>query len=121
MAYIKQTIGNVEIIVLHDAEVALPLNRTFPGVPAAEWAPYQQRYPEAFIGAENLRVHFECYLIRSQGRTLLVDTGLGSATSNPGTVANVGGGTEGQLLSQLRSAGLQARASWNLILPIFPR
>ena len=38
MAYIKQTIGNVEIIVLHDAEVALPLNRTFPGVPAAEWA-----------------------------------------------------------------------------------
>ena len=108
MAYTKQTIGNVEIMVLHDAEIALPFSRSFPGVPAEAWAPYQQRFPEAFIGADSLRVHFECYLIRSQGQTLLVDTGLGSATSNPGTVANVGSGTEGQLLSRLQSAGLQA-------------
>ena len=108
MAYTKQTIGNVEIMVLHDAEIALPFSRSFPGVPAEAWAPYQQRFPEAFIGADSLRVHFECYLIRSQGQTLLVDTGLGSATSNPGTVANVGGGTEGQLLTRLQSAGLQA-------------
>jgi len=108
MAYTKQTIGNVEIMVLHDAEVALPFSGSFPGVPAEAWAPYQQRFPEAFTGADNLRIHFECYLIRSQGRTLLVDTGLGSATSNPGTVANVGGGTEGELLSHLQSAGLQA-------------
>lgn len=108
MAYTKQSIGNVEIMVLHDAEVALPLTRTFPGVPAEAWAPYQQRFPEAFAGDENLRVHFECYLIRSQGQVLLVDTGLGSASSNPGTVANVGSGTEGVLLNQLQSTGLQA-------------
>ena len=108
MAYTKQTIGNVEIMVLHDAEIALPFSRSFPGVPPEAWGPYQQRFPEAFVGADNLRVHFECYLIRSQGKTLLVDTGLGSAISNPGTVANVGGGTEGQLLTTLHSAGLQA-------------
>lgn len=108
MDYTKQTIGNVEIMVLHDSEVALPFRRSFPDVPAEAWAPYQQRFPDAFVGTDSLRVHFECYLIRSQGQTLLVDTGLGSATSNPGTVANVGGGTEGQLLTRLQSAGLQA-------------
>ena len=70
MAYNKQTIGNVEIMVLHDAAVARLLSMAFPGVPAEAWAPYQQRFPEAYIGTENLRVHFECYLIRSQGRTL---------------------------------------------------
>ncbi|PKB73096.1 MAG: hypothetical protein BZY75_03680 [SAR202 cluster bacterium Io17-Chloro-G7] len=108
MDYTKQTIGNVEILVIHDAEIALPFSRSFPNVPAEAWAPYQQRFPEAYSGTEFMRVHFECYLIRSQGKTLLVDTGLGSATSNPGTVINVGGGTEGQLLSRLQSTGLQA-------------
>lgn len=108
MAFIKQTIGNVEIMVLHDAEVALPMIRTFPGVPVEAWAPYREKYPEAYVGEDSLRVHFECYLIRSQGQTLLVDTGLGSASSNPGVVANVGGGIEGVLLSQLQSAGVEA-------------
>ena len=74
----KLTVGNVEILALHDNESALPLKQIFPGVAAADWAPYQQRYPEGFSGTENLRIHFDCYLLRSQGRTILVDTGAGS-------------------------------------------
>ena len=108
MAHIKQTIGNVEIFVIHDAEIALPVTRSFPDVPVEAWAPYQERFPEAFSGADSMRVHFECYLVRSQGQTILVDTGLGSSNTNPGTVINVGGGTEGELLSHLQSAGFQA-------------
>ena len=108
MAHIKQTIGNVEIFVIHDAEIALPVTRSFPDVPVEAWAPYQERFPEAFAGADSMRVHFECYLVRSQGQTILVDTGLGSSNTNPGTVVNVGGGTEGELLSHLQSAGFQA-------------
>jgi glyoxylase-like metal-dependent hydrolase (beta-lactamase superfamily II) len=104
----RLTVGNVDILVLHDAEAALPLNQTFPNVSMEQWAPYQQQYPEAFNGSENLRVHFECYLVRSEGQTILVDTGLGSTASNPGTVATFGGGNDGRLLEELQGAGLQA-------------
>ena len=101
----KLSVGNVEILVLHDSEMELPMNETFPDVPADAWTPYQQRYPEAFNGTENLRVHFECYLVRSQERIILVDTGLGTSASNPGAVAAFGGRADGRLLAELQSAG----------------
>ncbi|MDA1127562.1 MAG: MBL fold metallo-hydrolase [Chloroflexi bacterium] len=108
MPHSTLTVGNVEITVLHDSEVALPFNRTFPDVPLESWTPYLERYPDAYSGADSLRVHFECYLLRSQGRTLLVDTGLGNASSNPAVVANIGGGIDGVLLTELQAAGFQA-------------
>lgn len=106
MAGSKLTVGNVEILALHDNEAALPLTMTFPDVPAEAWTPYQQKYPEGFNGADNLRVHFECYLIRSSGQTLLVDTGAGSMATNPGTVSAFAGGTDGKLLAELQAAGV---------------
>ena len=108
MPHSTLTVGNVEISVLHDAEVALPFNRTFPDVPIEAWAPYLDRYPEAYSGSDSLRVHFECYLVHSQGRTLLIDTGLGNSSSNPNVVSNIGGGTDGVLLAELQAAGFQA-------------
>ena len=112
MPHSTLTVGNVEITVLHDSEVALAFSRTFPDVPPEAWAPYQERYPEAYTknadGDDSLRVHFECYLVRSQGRTLLVDTGLGNATSNPNVVERIGGGIDGVLLSELEKAGFKA-------------
>ena len=105
------TVGNVDISVLHDSEVALPFSRTFPDVPPEEWAPYPARYPEAYTktasGEDSLRVHCECYLVRSQGRTLLVDTGLGNASSNPNVVETIGGGVDGVPLSELEKAGFK--------------
>ena len=106
MAASKLSVGNAEILVLHDNESALPLSMTFPDVPALAWAPYQERYPEGFKGAENLRIHFECYLVRSQGQTILVDTGLGSSATNPGSVEAFGGGVDGHLLSELQAVGV---------------
>jgi len=107
MPHRKISVGNVDITVLHDAESALPLDQTFPDVPADSWSQYQQRYPEAFNGIDHLSLPFECYLIRSQGQTILVDTGLGSNATNPGTVAAFGGGNDGHLLSELSAAGLK--------------
>lgn len=108
MAEVRLTVGNVEILVMHDAESALPLEMTFPHVTAEAWAPYKARYPEAFNGPDNIRAHFECYLIRSQGQTILVDTGIGTAASNPGTIEGLlGGSVEGNLVSELNSAGIQ--------------
>ena len=86
----KLSIGNVEILALTDHQVvdltAFPLGQLFPGVPAEAWAPYQQRYPEVFNGPDIWRNHHGCYLLRSQGRTILVDTGSGSAATNPGWI-----------------------------------
>ena len=68
MAGAKLTVGNVEIISLHDSEAALTLAMTFPDVPPEAWTSYQQKCPEGFNGTDNLRIHFECYLIRSADR-----------------------------------------------------
>ena len=107
MPHSTLTVGSVELTVLHDAEVASPFAQSFPEVPAEAWNPYLKRYPEAFIGGNSRRTHFECYLVLSQGRTVLVDTGLGTSATNPGTVDQMFGGTQGNLLGELESAGYQ--------------
>ena len=43
IAEAKLTIGNVGILVMHDAESALPLEMTFPHVTARNWAPFEER------------------------------------------------------------------------------
>ena len=141
MPQTKLSVGNVEILALHDGEATPLLNQAFPNVPLESWLPYQQRYPEAFNGSDKLRMHFECYLLRSQGQTILVDTGVGSTTSNPGTVAVFLGGADGRLLAELQSAGVRTEeldtvflshlhpdhVGWNLTrsgsnsVPTFPR
>ena len=102
------TVGNVEITAVHDNEGALPLTMVFPGVEPELWTPYQQRYPECFNGDnnENLAVHFNCFLIRSEGQVILVDTGAGSMATNPGTVTAFAGGIDGRLLTDLEAAGV---------------
>ena len=66
-----------------------------------------ERYPEAFANGGSRRTHFECYLVKSEGRTVLVDTGLGNAVTNPGIVKNMFGGTKGHLLDELQSVRVQ--------------
>ena len=102
----KLSLGNTEILVLHDNETSLPLSMTFPGVAPEDWIPYQEQYPEGFNGPDNLKAHFECYLIRSQGQTILVDTGLGGNETNAGSVEAFAGGVGGRLLSELQIAGV---------------
>src|SRR5919106_525990 len=74
-------VGNVEILVISDFDV------DFPG-------------PDAW------RAHFGGYLLRSQGQTILVDTGLGSISTNPGTVTAFGGGMDGRLMAELQTVGV---------------
>lgn len=101
------TVGNVEITAVHDNEGALPLAMIFPGVEPELWTPFQQRYPATFTGdnKENFATHFDCYLIRSEGHVILVDTGAGSMATNPGTVTAFAGGVDGRLLTELEAAG----------------
>ena len=85
----KIAIGSVEIISLVDVEIDHPLrlDRIFPEVPTAAWEPYRQRYPGAFGGPNVWRVQMGGYLLRSQGRTILVDTGLGPAGARGSSTA----------------------------------
>ena len=107
MAHSTLTVGNVEISIIHDAEIARDCSLAFPEVPAGDWKPYMERYPEAYIDGDKMRLHFDCYVVKSQGRTLLVDAGLGDSNTNPGTVTNVGGGTDGHLPEALLAAGFK--------------
>ena len=107
MTQAKLSVGNVEILALLDGESTLPITKPFPDVAAETWTPYRQRFPETFIGTDRIRAVFMCYLLRSQGRTILFDTGLGSNSTNPGTVAAMFDGKDSSLLTELQSIGVR--------------
>ena len=109
MAENKLFVGNVEVLALtdHAGDFPMPLSQLFPNVPADAWEPFRQRYPEVFSGPDTWHNHYGCYLLRSQGRTILVDTGLGSKATNPGAVHKYAGGVDGRLLAELHAAGVR--------------
>jgi len=51
-------------------------------------------------------------LLRSQGRTILGDTGMGSTVTNPGAVAMFTGGADGHLLEELQAVGNVSKAQY---------
>jgi glyoxylase-like metal-dependent hydrolase (beta-lactamase superfamily II) len=70
-------IGSVELSPVTDAAGSLGrLDELYPGTTVETWAPYRDLYPDLFAG-DNWRVPCTCYLVRSDGRTVLVDTGAG--------------------------------------------
>lgn len=109
MAEGKMTVGNVEIIAINDGQIdfAFPLTDIFPGTTEEAWVPYRERYPEVFGGPNTWRAHWGGYLLRSEGRNILINTGVGSTDSNPGMVTNLNGGVDGRLLQELQSMGVR--------------
>jgi glyoxylase-like metal-dependent hydrolase (beta-lactamase superfamily II) len=71
------------------------LSQLFPGVRADQWEPYLGRYPWAFADAETLYGRVGSYVVRSPGRVVLVDTGIG-----PGAM-----GMRGRLIEDLERNG----------------
>jgi glyoxylase-like metal-dependent hydrolase (beta-lactamase superfamily II) len=65
-------VGNVEIMALSDGKLEFDLCNFFPTIPEDQWTPY-----EAHLHDHRVRFNLGSYLIRSGGRTILVDTGLG--------------------------------------------
>jgi glyoxylase-like metal-dependent hydrolase (beta-lactamase superfamily II) len=66
------------VVPLLDA-VALgsrPVEESFPGGRPETWVTARLRHPGAFEG-DRWRLHVRCFLLRSAGRTILVDAGLG--------------------------------------------
>jgi glyoxylase-like metal-dependent hydrolase (beta-lactamase superfamily II) len=74
-------VGDVTVHPLLDATVDYPwpLAQLFPEVPDRAWEPFRERYPATFAGRDGWRSRYHCYLLRSGGRTVLLDTGMGHA------------------------------------------
>jgi len=66
-------VGNVEIISLSDGALEFDLCNFFPTIPQEQWQPYEAHLTEE----HHVRFNLGSFLIRSDGRTILVDTGLG--------------------------------------------
>src|ERR687890_1077844 len=92
------TVGRVDISALTDIEGAFfRLDQIFPGVMEDQWEPYLHRYPWAFANRETLRGRVGSYVLRSDGGTVLVDTGVGPQAMGAG----------GNLLVELENAGVR--------------
>jgi glyoxylase-like metal-dependent hydrolase (beta-lactamase superfamily II) len=87
-------VGKVRIDAIHDTNFDLDPSRPFPQVTEETWKDYQEYLtPEGKV-----RLVIDVYLIRSEGRNILVDTGMRVAPGIEG---------EGHLLDGLRELGLQ--------------
>ena len=73
MAGEKVTIGNVEITSLSDGMLQLDACNFFPDVPAEAWETSGDQLTED----RRLPINLASFLVRSDGRTILVDTGMG--------------------------------------------
>ena len=94
----RATIGNVEVQVFVDATPpAFEPNQFFPEVPLEAWEPHRK---ECLDADGKFRTNFCFFVLRSQGRVVLVDTGLG-----PGPFERLGG-ARGELMTKLQGAGI---------------
>jgi glyoxylase-like metal-dependent hydrolase (beta-lactamase superfamily II) len=89
-------IGNVEIVPLLDAAFpAPPVSALFPSIPPEAWGPYKEHLEG---DGDRLPLPVSCFLVRTDGKTVLVDSGIG-AKSRPGT-------PNGRLPDALAEAGV---------------
>ncbi len=93
------TIGSCEVISLHDTGLLFPWGFFFPNVPFAEFEKYKDLYPACF-GEDRFVTDAGAYAVRSPGKTVLVDTGIG-----PGPIAMLGG-IEGKLVEDMEAKGV---------------
>ena len=98
MGSFRMQVGNAEIVAFSDMNFVMTntLQDVWPEVPLDAWKPYIERYPDTFEGA-HMRLEVGCYLVRSQGRTILIDTGFGA-----GPIEHIGG-RRGELMADLAS------------------
>ena len=89
-------IGNVEITSLSDGFMEYDLCNFFPSVPPEKWQPYD----DALTSEHKVHFPLTSFLVRSDGRNILVDTGMGP------TVPDAPEGVWGELLDNLKGRGV---------------
>ena len=99
-------VGGVEIFALCDGvlESSESIAESFLGAPPGTWEDVGTRYPETVAASGNWRLHVHCFAVRSEGRTILVDTGFGPVTAPAFAWAK----QPGRLPVELAEAGIDA-------------
>lgn len=87
---LRTTVGSVEVAALIDTNFTFPVGNVYPDTPDAA-----QRFAHLLTEDGGLRMICACFLLRANGRTILVDTGYAEAG-------------EARLLAELAEAGVQA-------------
>jgi glyoxylase-like metal-dependent hydrolase (beta-lactamase superfamily II) len=88
------TVGNVTIMAVPDTGLSGSRPFMFPGVPEEAWQPWLH-----YLNPRgNLRMNIGSFVLRSDGRTVIVDTGLGETQRE--------GYPPGNLLANLRAEGV---------------
>ena len=122
MAGNRVTIGNVEITSLSDGILEFDLCNFFPNHKSDdEWQGYRQH----LVDGHKVRFNLASYLIRSDGRTIIVDTGMGARPADAPDVP------WGELMYDFQSHGIRTEdidmvvmthlhrdhVGWNLVPP----
>lgn len=76
MSAYKMRAGNAEILAFTDINMEFPWNVFFPSIPSAELEQYREMYPDCW-GQIGFMTDAGCYAVRSSGKTIVIDTGLG--------------------------------------------
>ena len=71
------SVGNVEITALSDGYIRFAPGGFFPSVPAERW----EEYRGELTAEGKLELNVGSFLVRSEGRVILVDTGIGEDAS----------------------------------------
>ena len=97
-------VGHVEVTALCDGVVVSSeaSDASFLGASEAVWTETRERYPDVFGEQDRWRLHVHCFVVRSDGRIVLVDTGIGPESAP----AFAWSATRGRLPAELAAAGI---------------
>lgn len=95
----RLTFGSITVDALSDGDLTVPLLGMFPGARAAAFTPLG-----GCADGETLELPMLTFVIRTAGRTVLVDTGIGPTIGSLGRAGF--GGTVGQLPGALKEAAI---------------
>ena len=130
MAENEVMVGNVRVASFSDGKLEFDLCNFYPSIPEENWA----RYPEDVTPEHKISLNLASYLIRSEGITILVDTGMGPVPEDAPESA------WGELLTNFEAAGVRTdevdkvvmthlhrdHVGWNMVSendryrPVFP-
>ncbi len=92
-------LGDLELLVVSDGVMRLDAGGVFGLTPRVMWEPYAPALDDKY----RLPLGLNCLVVRSQGKTVLIETGVGQGRRGPATA-----GTEesGNLLQNLKDEGI---------------
>lgn len=108
MAHGSIRVGRVEVVALCDAVVSSsrPGSESYPDVDEHRWREARERHPQVFAEDGRWRFHIHQYAVLVDGRSFLMDTGIGPASAP----AFGWSGVAGSLPIELAEAGVDPLA-----------